>query len=260
MAGHVCRSDKDKWSVTPYHRGCIYMDVSTGSSGGKKYVLVWDCETDSGFSNLPGETHEDKIKFMQFTCICALAMPVEMIMREDSIDDILSSSTRYVWWRDVSESGSNPIVTLLKLFDNADLIVGYNCLGFDFPLIRRFYTPSKLNQDLLSPAQRYVNHRSKTMDVMARIRDATGNYYKLDYILKTNAISCKSSNGKEAIKMWEEGRRDDLQFYCATDVVVTAKLAMLDSVRVGEHLKLTAGVIGIRRELLANSPGNSFSR
>lgn len=222
------------------------MDMSTGSSTPPRYVLVYDCESDSGFENLPGDHHEDKIKFMQFTVICAIAMPVDMIEQKAPADEILAHSTRHWWWRDVSEKGSNPIVSLLKLFDDAELIVGFNCLGFDFPLIRRFYRPS---EEVLYPKQRYVDHRSKTLDIMARIRDATGNYYKLDELLKKNGLQTKSSNGKEAIRMWEEGRRDELKAYCAKDVVLTARLGLLESIRIEDHLKVTSRLFGIRNQL-----------
>lgn len=229
--------------------------MSTGSNRPLKYVLVYDCESDSGFENLPGDHRADKIKFMQFTVICAIAMPVELIERKAPVDEVLAHSTVYSWWRDVSEQGSNPIVTLLNLFDDAELIVGFNCLDFDFPLIRRFYRPSELYG---LPAQRYVNHRSKTLDIMARIRDATGTYYKLDELLKKNGLQTKSSNGKEAIRMWEEGRREELQAYCANDVVVTARLALLESIRIGDYLKVTSRVFGIRTELALHTPPQSL--
>lgn len=226
--------------------GTGYMDASTGSSRPPRYVLVFDCESDSAFADLPGEFHEDKIKFMQFTVICALAMPADMIEANAPVDEILAHSTRHSWWRDVSEQGSNPIITLLKLFDEAELIVGFNCLGFDFPLIRRFYRPS---ETVLYPNQRYVDHRSKTLDIMFRVKEATGNYFKLDELLKKNGLETKSSNGMEAIKMWADGRRDELKSYCEKDVLVTAKLALLDSMKFSDHLKITSKVFGIKREL-----------
>lgn len=228
------------------------MDMSTGSAKPEKYVLVWDCESDCGF--VPGETQEERLRFMQFTVICAIAMPSELIKRKAPVEEIINNSTRYSWWRDVAEQGSNPIVTLLQLFDEADLVVGYNCLGFDFPLIRRFYRPS---DQVMYPAQRYVNHRSKTLDIMARIRDATGNYYKLDELLKKNGLDTKSSNGKEAIRMWEEGRRDELKAYCETDVLLTARLALLEAIRLGDHLKVTSRVFGIRNELGSHTPAET---
>lgn len=222
------------------------MDVLTGNAKPERYVIVWDCESDHGFDNRMGKTNEDMINFMQFTVICAIAMPSEMIERSAPVDEIMANSVRYSWWRDVAEQGTNPIVTLLELFDKADLIVGYNCLGFDFPLIRRFYS---LTQNVFSPTQRYVNHRSKTLDIMAKVRDATSNYFKLDELLKKNCLKTKSSNGKEAIRMWEEGRREDLRSYCENDVVVTARLALLESMRIGDYIKLKSTAFGIRHYL-----------
>jgi len=213
---------------------------------------VFDCECDSGTtSGNPGDTRDNRIDFMQFTVICALAMPTDMIERKAPVEEILQHSTKHTWWRDVAEHGSNPVVTLLELFDGAELIVGYNCLGFDFPLIRRFYRPSA---EVLYPTQRYVNHRTKTLDIMHRVSDATGHYYKLDDLLKKNGLQTKSSNGKEAIRMWEEGRRDELKSYCEQDVLLTARLGLLESIRIAEHLKVTSRGFGIRSELCRISP------
>ena len=211
------------------------------------YVIVWDCESDCAFDKLPGETHEEKLCFMQFTVICAILMPSAMIKKRAPVDLIMQNSTRYSWWRDVAEHGSNPVVSLLRLFDEADMIVGYNCLEFDFPLIRRFYRPSK---SMPCSTQRYVNHRAKTLDIMARVRDATGKYYKLDDLLKKNGLETKSSNGIEAIRMWEQGQRDELESYCETDVLLTARLSLLEEIRVGHNVKVTSSVFGARNELL----------
>lgn len=209
----------------------------------EEYAVVFDCESDSAFADLPGRTHEEKLKFMQFTVICALVVPVELIRNGASADEIVDASFEHSWWRDVAEEGGNPISTLLDLFDGAKLIVGYNCLGFDFPLVRRHYRSSLGHA---RDHQRYVDHRSKTLDLMARARDATGEYFKLDYLLKRNGLQTKSSNGLQAIKMWDEGRRDELQDYCATDVALTAKLALQDTIHVSDYLEIDSRVFGLR--------------
>ena len=216
----------------------------------KRYVLVWDCESDSTFEDCPGTSHELKTRFMQFTVICAMAMPSELIERGAPTDEIVAKSVKFSWWRDEAVEGVNPIATLLLLLDNAELVVGYNCLGFDFPLIRRFYTPT---DEVRNPAQRYLNHRCKTFDIMARLRDVTGIYYKLDDILRINRLETKSSNGKQAIAMWEAGMKDELQSYCEKDVLLTAKLGLLDSVSLGGNLRIHSVVFGVAHELSKRS-------
>lgn len=220
-----------------------HMEASTGQTSGGRYVMVFDCESDSLFSTLPGGFHEDKIRRMQFTVVSALALPCEPIEAGAPVDEIIARGVMYNWWRDVAEEGNNPIVSLLDLFDRADAIVGYNCNGFDFPLIRRFYRPT---QSTPSPFQRYVDHRSKTLDIMSRVRDATGSYYKLDELLKRNGLSSKSSNGKEAVGMWERGDRDALKSYCDTDVLLTARLALHETLAVSDSVRIGNGGCGLR--------------
>ena len=79
----------------------------------------------------------------------------------------------------------------VDIFDGAEVIVGFNCLAFDFPLLQRFYTSKK----------RYLAHRCKCLDIMTRVRDVTDDYYKLDKLLKDNELSTKTSNGNNAIRL-----------------------------------------------------------
>lgn len=230
-------------------------DLQTGAdrpNGG--YVVVWDCESDGSFKFTPGSTHEEKIKSMQFTVLTGVVIPVEAINGNSSAEDIMAHSTAHVWWRDSAELGSNPVVSLLELFDHAELIVGYNCLGFDFPLIRRFYHRTTAFPD---PVSRYLMHRSKTLDVMARVRDATGTYYKLDALLKCNGLETKTGDGLQAIRLWEDGKRSELANYCLNDVIVTAKLALLSRVRVYDNAFVSEPCVGISAALRSTKVHNA---
>ena len=77
----------------------------------------------------------------------------------------------------------------VDIFDGAEVIVGFNCLAFDFPLLQRFYTSKK----------RYLAHRCKCLDIMTRVRDVTDDYYKLVEITRQGrceALWCRSSQRK----------------------------------------------------------------
>ena len=224
------------------------MEQHTGAKARERYVVVFDCESDSSFDSLPGSFAQEKLRYMQFTVVCAVALPSALIEQRATTEEIMARATRFSWWRDVAEEGNNPIVTLLTLFDGADAIVGYNCLGFDFPLIRRFYRQTSTHPN---PVQRYLDHRCKTVDVMARVRDATGNYYKLDDLLKANGLETKSGNGLQAIRLWQDGKREELKSYCETDVAVTAQLALLERMLVGQNNSVPCHVFGVRPALAA---------
>lgn len=223
------------------------MEDPAGASPVERYVVVFDCESDSSFASLPGERHDDKMHHMQFTVICAMLLPCELIEKHAPIDEIMSKAVRRSWWRDVAEERRNPVVSLLEAFDGAEAIVGYNCLSFDFPLIRRFYQATEAHPN---PMQRYVDHRSKTVDLMHRFKDATGAYLKLDEVLKRNGLSSKSSNGLEAIKMWQRGDRSSLQSYCETDVSLTAQLSLLESVVLHDNVRVKNACFGVRSALV----------
>lgn len=210
------------------------------------YVAVFDCESDTGFGDVLGRARDEIIhRYMQFTCICALVIPKDVIQGHASVDEIISQSKRMTWWRDVSESSTKtPIDSLLDIFDRAEIIVGFNCLAFDFPLIRRFYASH----------ERYLKHRCKCLDIMTRVRDVTGDYYKLDKLLKDNELSTKMGDGSTAIKLWQEGRRDELQAYCLCDVELTARLGLLNELHIRDKystktLNITENVFGIRAAL-----------
>ena len=228
--------------------GAPLLETQTGGGAGRGFVVVWDCESDCSFDSLPGHSHDEKLKFMNFTNICAVCMPVELILAGAPADEIVVQSASHTWWRDKSEDGSNPVISLLDLFDSASLIVGYNCLAFDFPLVRRFYRPTDTFTD---PSDCYLFHRSKTFDIMTRVRDATGKYYKLDCLLKLNGVPCKTGHGKNAIKLWNAGKRQELEDYCHNDVVVTAKLALLSNIKVAEESCVYTPCIGLVEQLLA---------
>ncbi len=211
-----------------------------------KYVAVFDCESDSGFGDVFGRARDEIIhRYMQFTCICALVIPIDAIQSRVSTDEIISQSKRMTWWRDVSESNTaTPIDSLLDIFDSAEVIVGFNCLAFDFPLIRRFYASQT----------RYLKHRCKCLDIMTRVRDVTDDYYKLDKLLRDNELSTKIGDGSTAITLWQEERRDELQAYCLCDVELTARLGLLNELHIRDKhstktFTIAENVFGIRAAL-----------
>jgi hypothetical protein len=188
---------------------------------------------------------------MNFTVICAVCMPVDLILENAPNEVILAQSSSHTWWRDdadAADDGSNPVASLLELFDGASLIVGYNCLSFDFPLVRRFYRRSDTSR---TPEDRYLSHRSKTFDIMTRVKDVSGNYYKLEALLELNGIQRKTGDGMRAIQLWTDNKRDELEKYCHNDVVVTARLALSPRIKINEVSCVSAPCVGLSHQLRA---------
>ena len=154
-------------------------------------------------------------------------MPSNVVLESSDWNAVEKHTKRLTFWRDEAADGCTPVDELLKLFDDAEVIVCFNGLGFDFPLLRRFYRP--LNG--CSAPQRYVLHRSKTLDIMARARDATGLYMKLDLLLMENGLATKTGDGLQAVKLWRCQKRKELSDYCHMDVELTLRLSLVDGMK-----------------------------
>lgn len=225
----------------------------------RPFFVVFDCETDCGFRGY-GKERDAEMQRMQPTVTCALLIDSEEALREDAdVDSLLRDAKRLTFWRDVVplEGMPHPFAHLLQLFDKADAIVGYNQLGFDLPLLRKFYGPTvvKRGKYLATTAdgaasQRAVRHRQKAVDLCATTRDICGDYLKLDELLLLNDLPCKNGNGLEAIKLWEAGRRSELESYCARDVTVTARLALTAWTIVRKAPLLVVENTALRKQLL----------
>ena len=188
-------------------------------------VVFFDCESDMSFGRAPGESLSEKIEYMQATVICALSVDVAAIRDACTPGTELDSSnySRLVCWRDDNEAVGGPFAPLLDLFDRASVIVAYNGSGFDMPLIRKYYSKGSMG------GERYLQHRLKILDPFLNIRTATGYSPSLDTLLRLNGLPTKSSNGIEAIRMWEEGNREELLSYCTNDVNALASLTLREN-------------------------------
>lgn len=188
-------------------------------------VVVFDCESD-GKPDRCG----DRADFSHVQCTVACALVLE-------VGQPLEDGQKITCWRDLAPTKCvNPFMPLFDAFDRADVIVGFNCYDFDFPLLWKHY--GKKQQ------RRYQEHRLKTLDVFSRIRAATGTWPKLGDLLHINDMASKTGDGAEAVRLWQQGKRDQLQKYCEMDVVLTAKLAMLPRMRMGA-LTIPSSVYGI---------------
>lgn len=174
-------------------------------------IVVFDCESD-GLPTRVGVRNELNFDGIVCTVACALVVPAR---RVDGVWVLeRDKETQHTYWIDVAPQFTG----LLQLFDDADLIVGFNSLSFDLPLLYKHY---KRQHD------QYISHRLKSHDVFLRIRDATGTWPKLDFLLRENGLASKTSSGDEAVKMWEQQRRNELEAYCAADVRLTLELTTL---------------------------------
>jgi len=203
-------------------------------------VVVWDAETDCSFAMLAGMPREQQMRTMQATVVCAMVFDSEESIKPGNWDAACETATKHTFWRDKADEGKKPFDGLLQLFDEAELLVAFNGLGFDLPVMRKYYGSTN------AARQRYLEHRLKTHDPMIRVASAADMPYpKLDKLLQWNHLPQKLTSGLHAIRMWEEGQRESLQEYCMTDVLFLAQLVHLNRVVVPGVGALPNSVLGV---------------
>ena len=193
------------------------MPTTTASSDDEPFVVVWDIETQNKISDMPGDNREEQVRNLEVSCLSFLKIPSAAILAgpEEALRAVEDAPMRTLW-RDEDEKGVGPFYELLKAFDEAEVIVSYNGLGFDHPVMYKHCNP-----------RRTEAHLFKVHDAFARLRDHTGVWFKLDNLLKANGMETKTANGLLAIEWWAEGRRDELKAYCEQDVRALARMVCL---------------------------------
>ncbi len=181
---------------------------------GDVLVVAFDCESDGLPSGQRSVRSPLDFSTVQCTVACARSFVISR-----SGHARLQTAGRLTCWRDhTTAKGVDPFDPLLRLFDTADIILGYNALDFDFPLLHKHYGPRQLG--------RYATHRLKCLDVFARLRMHLGIWPKLNDLLSSNCLPAKTSSGDEATRMWHDNRREELEAYCMMDVDLTVRLSL----------------------------------
>ncbi|MBT4857414.1 helicase [Candidatus Uhrbacteria bacterium] len=103
--------------------------------------------------------------------------------------------------------------TLQDLFirlEQADSIIGYNSIGFDVPILNKYYAG-----DFLKIPQ---------IDMLEKIRLSLGFRIKLDDVASATIGAKKSAHGLQAVAWWKEGKVQEIIDYCMQDVKVTKEV------------------------------------
>lgn len=96
---------------------------------------------------------------------------------------------------------------LIAELQAADLVVGYNHIGFDYPVLS-YYTA--LDFSVLP-----------TLDLMADLKKRMGTRLKLDNVAHATLKIGKSAEGLQAITWFHEGEFAQIALYCKEDVRIT---------------------------------------
>jgi DEAD/DEAH box helicase domain-containing protein len=99
---------------------------------------------------------------------------------------------------------------LIEWLLEADLVVGYNIIGFDYEVLRA-YTEEDLK-------------KLPTFDLMYDLEERLGFRPKLDSVASATLGTGKSADGLQALEWWRMGEVDKIIEYCREDVKVTKDL------------------------------------
>ena len=113
-----------------------------------------------------------------------------------------SGSDRYTVY------GEERIDDLIDQLRQADLVVGFNLINFDYEVLMG-YTALDLA------------HCVPTRDLMVDIEKKIGHRIGLEAVAQSTIGCGKTADGLDAIKWWRQGRKLDVARYCCFDVKVT---------------------------------------
>lgn len=101
----------------------------------------------------------------------------------------------------------NQLGDLVKLAKDR-LIVGYNVVGFDLPILEKYGMPPISELDVF--------------DIMLDVHNVSGwRFVKLDKIASATIGAGKSADGLMAVEWWKQGEIQKIIDYCLKDVEVT---------------------------------------
>lgn len=150
-------------------------------------VVVFDIETQRSFADVGGHDPKSLRRLMVSVAVC---------------HDSATGTFRTFWERDIDQ--------LVALLRDADLVVGFNILGFDYPVLGH-YTKARLAS-------------LPTLDLMADVQRALGHRLPLDALVTATLGARKSASGLAAIAWWQQGELGKLESYCRDDVRLTHAL------------------------------------
>lgn len=177
----MTRTGREEWSG----QLSLFDDDSARRAPTGRNVVVFDLETQRSFQDVGGRT-----------AMRDLGMSVGVVYS-------FSDDT----FRGFVEKEADALIDLLR---SAELVVGFNLLGFDYEVLKGY-------KDV--PFETLP-----TLDIMFYLQDRLGFRPKLDSVVQATLGAGKSADGLQALAWWKEGRLDLIEKYCTDDVRLTRDL------------------------------------
>jgi len=152
------------------------------------------------------------------------------------------------FWGDASLGRGAPLRFFRHAVEHAKRLVFYNA-AFDLTLAARGDE---------STIRRWWR---RTHDPYKLLRDAFGTSVrlKLDVLLRDNGLAPKTATGVEAVRMYADGRHDELERYNRVDVEALRSLVQLERIRLSNGRYTAVGTLGGRPVAARYPPGDPRS-
>lgn len=111
----------------------------------------------------------------------------------------------------------NQIQDLVDHCKRAELVVGYNHIGFDFRVVTGVMHANRNERQRLYTELVELNN----LDMLVEIKKSLGHRLKLDSIARPTLGIGKSADGLQALQWYKDGKLDKIIKYCKDDVAVT---------------------------------------
>jgi DEAD/DEAH box helicase domain-containing protein len=151
-----------------------------------KNIMVFDVETQKSFKEVGGRNHLYKLRVAAAVCYHAADQS----------------------YRHYTE---NTVIEMIGELQKADLVVGFNVLGFDYGVLQPYAGIVPLS-------------KLPTLDLMDDIYKKLGVRIGLNKLAQWNLGAKKSADGLQSIAWFKQGRIDEILKYCEQDVRVTKDL------------------------------------
>lgn len=157
-----------------------------------RHLVCFDVETQNSFDDVGGRANLDKLR-----------VSVAVLYDE--------SLNQYFVYNEAEAS------QLVDHLFTADLVVGYNLLGFDYAVLQPYS-----NREL---------GKLPTLDLMRELEKKLGFRVKLDSVVNATLGARKSGHGLQAIEWFRAGEIEKLTRYCRDDVKLTYDLYQFGATR-----------------------------
>jgi len=111
----------------------------------------------------------------------------------------------------------NQAQELINHCKKADMIVGFNHIGFDHRVLAGIRYSNQEDRSRLYTELLELNN----FDMLVELKKVLGHRLKLDSIARPTLGAGKSADGLQALQWYKEGKLDKIIEYCKVDVEVT---------------------------------------